>query len=81
MNTVAILFVLHVDNYVYSHGLAEKTRSLLEDRARPVLSADVDAVLQKSKVFHLAYVPTLSVIALIGIVHGVARSTHGLQDV
>ena len=70
MNTVAVLFILHIDNYAYSHGLAEKTRSLLEDRARLALGEDVDAALQKSKLFHLAFVPASLAGALVGFAHG-----------
>lgn len=64
MNTVAILFVLEIDNVMYAHGLSSKCIQEFESyHHAPILEKD-HVLLERTKVLYFIAVPLYSLAAL-----------------
>ena len=57
LNSLAVLFLLDLDNMVFKIGLNEKTRTYLEKHARVPLTSAASKLLHRQKVCYLVVVP------------------------
>ena len=56
LNTVAMLFLCEIDNMIYKVGMAERTRTRVEEYARVELGDEEAAALVRSKQIHVGAV-------------------------
>ena len=72
LNTVAILFLLELDNQIYQNGLPESARAEVERQGRVKLDAEKIDFLWRSKLVHLFVLSFASLFVLSG-----SRDGHG----
>lgn len=62
LNTVAVLFLLELDNQAYEHGLNDRTRANVEEVGRAVIDSAASKLLEASKNAHI-WTATFAIIA------------------
>ena len=72
LNSVAIVFILEVDNAVFALGIAERVRARVEAKGRVQLSDEDAAVLARTKPLHVCLV----VVYLVGSALAVSKLYH-----
>ena len=63
-NTIAVLFMMEIDNFAYVVGLSEPVRTNVEVRGRVELDSDRINALRRAKLAHVVCIPIVVVFAV-----------------